>query len=281
MTALEQAQALLPSGIAWTRRAGAWLTLLLTALSAEFDRVQGRALDALDEQLPGDTSFFDTGPGMTEMLPEWIALRDTPRFGGGGTLIGGGIINNRRLLEAMWRAAPLSPLVAADVAATFGMIFIQHFVTGAHTAALRLLGTSNPDAEAFFRFLAHITASLTFDYVALTSTIDAPASPYTASSATFVVNGTAEYGETVTVRVVAGGTVVGVFDVDPGTNEWFGLIGPFNDESTFSLVARASRSHLGVEYALDSAPLDVTIDIPASGGDFNATDFNATDFNTA
>lgn len=65
-----QAQALLPTGPAWTREEGAELTQLLGGLTVEFARADLRTADLRKEALPNSTE---------ELLSEWEALCGLPR----------------------------------------------------------------------------------------------------------------------------------------------------------------------------------------------------------
>jgi uncharacterized protein YmfQ (DUF2313 family) len=64
-----QLQALLPQGRAWPREPDTWLGRLLAALAEEFARVDGRAMNLLDEADPFTT---------LELLPEWERLAGLP-----------------------------------------------------------------------------------------------------------------------------------------------------------------------------------------------------------
>ncbi len=66
---LGQAQALLPPGPAWPRDVDAYATRLLLALSAEFSRVDKRAMALLDEADPRSTS---------ELLGDWERVAGLP-----------------------------------------------------------------------------------------------------------------------------------------------------------------------------------------------------------
>ena len=76
-----QLQALLPSGIAWPRDADATLTKLLTGLAGELARVDGRALQLLEEADPRTTA---------ELFADWERVAGLPdacavAFGGDQT----------------------------------------------------------------------------------------------------------------------------------------------------------------------------------------------------
>jgi len=66
---LQQMQALLPRGLAWSRDQDAWLTKLLDALAQEFGRIDARFQNLLDEADPRTTY---------ELLPEWEASASLP-----------------------------------------------------------------------------------------------------------------------------------------------------------------------------------------------------------
>lgn len=66
---LEQQQALLPPGPAWPRDEDASLTRLLRGLADEFARVDGRAMQLLDEADPRTTA---------ELLPDWERVAGLP-----------------------------------------------------------------------------------------------------------------------------------------------------------------------------------------------------------
>lgn len=66
---LAQEQALLPQGAAWPREAGAMLTKLLNAFADEFARIDGRALNLIEEADPRTTS---------EMLADWERVAGLP-----------------------------------------------------------------------------------------------------------------------------------------------------------------------------------------------------------
>lgn len=66
---LETLQALLPSGLAWSRSIDAVLTKVLSAFAEEFARVDHRADDLLDEADPRTT---------LELLEEWERLAGLP-----------------------------------------------------------------------------------------------------------------------------------------------------------------------------------------------------------
>lgn len=61
--------ALLPTGAAWPRDTGSTLMLLLRAMAAEFERLDGRAAQLLAETDPAST---------TELLPDWERVVGLP-----------------------------------------------------------------------------------------------------------------------------------------------------------------------------------------------------------
>lgn len=66
---LAQQQALLPQGAAWPREADATLTQLLNAFAEEFARIDGRALNLIEEADPRTTS---------ELLADWERIAGLP-----------------------------------------------------------------------------------------------------------------------------------------------------------------------------------------------------------
>jgi len=167
VAALDQLNALLPRGVAWTRRAGSQLQTLLGAVAAELDRVQARVQDALLEAIPSSA---------TEMLTELVELAGLT---GLGTLDpdgpAGPLEVARRALHVHWTSTALSrarlrELFAIHSTDSAPVELVSVEVTDVDEATITYGGSTNAEVEAAAEREKHATGTLvwgTLDFVVL------------------------------------------------------------------------------------------------------------------
>ncbi|MBO6937529.1 MAG: DUF2313 domain-containing protein [Deltaproteobacteria bacterium] len=162
MAALDQLNALLPRGIAWTRRPGSVLQTLLGGLAEELDRVQARVQDALLEALPSSS---------TEMLEDLVRLAGLT---GLGTLDpdgpAGPLEVARRALHVHWTTGPLTVARFKELCSIFAspsapLEFVSREHTDVDEATITYADATNAELEAAANREKHATGTLVFDVV--------------------------------------------------------------------------------------------------------------------
>ena len=163
-------QALLPRGRAWPRAASAWLTKLLDALAQEFERVEQRVQDLLQEYDPRTAN---------ELLGDWERVAGLP----GDWPVPGTLDGRRRLLHGrMTVRLGQSKQAYLDLAWRLGYEEVtiktyQVFVAGSSVGqpltqtpwrfafTMQVLyGANDPQLEAVIRFNAQAHTHVLFEY---------------------------------------------------------------------------------------------------------------------
>ena len=158
---LEQLQALLPRGRAWTRASGATLTALLKAFAAGMARLDLKALQARVDILPSRT---------TDLLADWertVGLPDDCSDPASGLAA-----RRAAVIERLVSRVDLNPQTFVDLAASFGLTVTVDEHDEARAQAISGIDASGElwrhvwwititaDESRFFSVLSDVTDSL-------------------------------------------------------------------------------------------------------------------------